>query len=225
MRHFTIVYFILISFVSLGQYDSIGVFIPKDDGSPFSWPTKHMWVGINNPIVSTYIGSEDFIKVWTDNGVVDSGDFYITNYCIRPYMTGNVNVFSIQRIWTGGKYDTIRTKSTFYAIRPPNISLKVTKDNFKKDSTITFALVDSLTLKPVNRRFKIGRMFYPLVYDSLDNFIGKLILCFGTTIDFAKEMHRELKVRSGYKLKIRLLVRDLKTDLLISTNELIYIIK
>ena len=211
--------------VSFGQNDSVGVYIPKDDGSPFSWQTKHMWVGIKNPIVSTYIGSQEFIKVWTDNGVVDSGEFYLTNYCVRPIRTGNVNVYSIQKIWTGTKYDTVKTKNTFKAIDPPNISLKVLKDNFKKDSTITISLIDSLTLKPVDKRYEVGRMFQPLVYDNLGNYIGEVILCFGTTIDFANEMHRELKVRSGYKIKIRLLVRDMKTDLLIPTNEIVYTIK
>jgi hypothetical protein len=60
---------------SFCQKDSIGVFVPKDDGTPFDWPTTHMWVGMDNPIASTYIGSDEFIKIWTDNGVVDSGNF------------------------------------------------------------------------------------------------------------------------------------------------------
>lgn len=229
MRHYTIIFFLLTSLVSFGQKDSIGVFIAKDDSSPFSWPTKHMWVGRKNPINSTYNGSQEFIKVWTDNGVVDSGDYYLTNYCIIPAKTGFINVYSIQQIWTGKNYDTIQTKNTFIGINPPDISIKVTKDNFRKDSSISFSLIHSLTLKPIDKRYEIGCMYQPLVYDCQDNLVGEVPLCFGTTIDFAneltKEANRKLKIKSGYKIKIKVLVRDMYTDLLIPTNEILYTLK
>jgi len=221
MKHIILIYFILTSIISFGQNDSIGVFIPKDDGTPFCWPIKHMWVGKKNFIASTYNGSDKFIKVWTDNGVVDT----VNHCCIKPIRTGSVNVFSIQQIWTGKKYDTIQTKSTFKAIVPPNISLKVIKDNLKKDSTITISLVDSLTLKPVDKRYQVGRIYEPLVYDSDGNFIRDVLPCGGTTIYLENEIIPEPRVKSGYKIKIRLLVRDIKTDLLIPSNELIYTLK
>lgn len=229
MKHNTIIFLLISSLVSFAQNDSIGVFIPKDDSSPFSWPIKHMWVGRKNPIVSTCIGSNEFIKIWTDNGVVDSGDYYLATYCIKPTKTGIINVYSIQQIWTGEKYDTVQTKDSFIGIIPPNISIEVTKDNFRKDSCISFSLINSFTLKPMGKRYEVGCLYQPLVYDQQGNLIGKIPFCFGTTIDFIDELNevanRKLKVKSGYKIKIKVLVRDIKTDLLIPSNEILYTLK
>lgn len=226
MRLFLSLFILHLAFLtSRGQSDSVGVFIPKDDGSPFNWPTKHMWVGMLNPIASDYAGSYDFIKVWTDNGVADSGDHYFSDYAIIPEHEGEVTVYSIQRIWRGKHYDTITTKSVFTAIASPKISLRIAHDNFTKDSTLTFELIDNSTGKPADNRYKVGRMYVPYVYDSNYNQVGIIYECFGTTIDLSYKRFYRFHMQSGYTLKFTILVRDMKTDLLIAADTFTYTLK
>jgi hypothetical protein len=82
---------LLFSFLSIGQ-KTVDIIIPKDDGSPFKEPIKYLWEGKNNRITSNYMGDFRIIKVWTDNGNIDSGDYYLTDYAITPQRTGIVNV-------------------------------------------------------------------------------------------------------------------------------------
>lgn len=226
LRSFLAYILLLTPIVSFAQMDSIGIFIPKDDGSPFEWPTLHMWVGKKNPIVPLYPGGH-FIRVRTDNGSVDSGDYYYGNYCITPAKQGLVHVYSSQKIWTGQKYDTVETNNTFTAIIQPKISILVSNDHFKKNFNMKLTLIDSLSGKLMSKRYKVGRMYEPWVFDKHDSLIGRIPLCFGTTIDFSKSTSKKQKqiLKNGYKIRIWLLVRDMKTDLLIPTNEVLYKLK
>ena len=142
-----------------------------------------MWVGLKNYIRSDYIGSEEILKLWGDNGTVDTGDYYLSKHCITPLKPGKVIVYSIQKVYTGIKWDTVSTKNTFTAIVPPKIMLQVIKDNFKKDTTIQFVLIDKKTNLQLPNRYKIGRMYQPNIYNSHDSLIGHIQNCFATTIE------------------------------------------
>ncbi|WP_171609946.1 hypothetical protein [Limnovirga soli] len=201
--------------------------MPKDDGSPFNWQTKNLWQGKINPITSNYIGDFRILKVWTDNGTIDTGDYYLTNYAITPKRTGNVNVYSIQEVGNGKKYDTIQTKNTFKAITPPTVIVKLKSDHYTEDTIISFTLSDSLTSKPISKRYKIGRFFEPEILDNNGNLIGHLKMCSGTEISLNDPFHNdnEIKFEKGYKIKFVITIRDMKTDLLIPTEEFVYSIR
>jgi len=223
MRHLITTGFLFFCLSLSGQNDNPGIFIPKDDASPIFTEIRHMWVGLKNPIAE--IGPAEIIKVWTDNGTADSCRYYMVDFCVTPLKIGSVNVFSIQRIWNGKKYDTVSTKNSFIAIKPPTIKLEILKDNFRIDSTIEFRLIDKKTKKPMGKRYEVGVMYEPEIYDQKDSLIGKVHLCFGTKIYFNQERMQKLKVKINYKIKIRVLVRDMETDLLISVEELVYKLK
>jgi len=79
----------------------------------------------------------------------------------------------------------------------------------------------------MSKRYEVGRMYEPLIYNSQDSLVGEIPLCFGTKIgkwNF-RQFLGEHKIESGYKMRIRLLVRDMQTDLLIGTDETIYLFK
>ncbi|MEO8770724.1 MAG: hypothetical protein ABI402_11580 [Ferruginibacter sp.] len=230
MKYFTCIFFLFSSLVSFGQEEPQGVFIAKDDASPFEWETKHMLVGRCNLINMNAVGSGEFIKVWTDNGIVDSGDYYLADYCVKPGKAGSVNVYSIQSIWNGEQYDTVSTKTTFTAIVPPQLSILVTKDDFKKNEHLRFTFIDKKTKKEAGKRYQVAAMYEPKVYDKKGILIGKSGLCFGKTIDFSTEKNDMIildhhTAKSGDKIKISLWARDMKTDLLIYVDELIYTFK
>jgi hypothetical protein len=223
MRHL-ITIFITTFFCSatFAQQDSIGVIIPKDDASTTNLKTKHMWVGLKNNIASNYIGSDKFLRVWADNGIVDSNAF-----CVTPLKPGKVTVFSVQQIYNGEKWDTIETKNYFTAIEAPKIKIKIINEDIQKDSTIQFALVDKKTNKEMTKRYRVGRMYEPVIYNSQDSLIGAINPCFGMTIEKNKlrPFMKKHKIQKGDKIKMRLDIRDTQTDLLIPTEALTYIFK
>ena len=230
MKYFILIFISLTWLWSLGQKETQGVFTAKDDASPSEWETKHMWVGRCNPINMISTVSGDFIKVWTDNGIVDSGDYYLATYCVKPTKAGKVNVYSIQSLWNGEQYDTISTKTTFTAIVPPQLSISVTRDDFRKKGYLRFTFIDKNTNKEAGKRYQVAALYEPKVYNDKGILIGKLGLCFGKTIDFNNEKYdmkilEDYIVKSGDKIKIGLWARDMKTDLLIYLDELIYTFK
>ena len=226
MRPHLLLIFLLTSILTFGQ-KSASIIVPKDDGSPFTWQTKHLWLGRSNPITSDYIGENQFLKLWTDNGRIDTGDFYLTNYAIKPERTGIVNIYSIQKVWNGTNYDTIQTQNTFTAITPPKIIVKLKSDRYNKDTTIAFELIDSLTTKRIGKRYKIGRFFDPEILDNNGTLIGRLSMCSGTEINLNDPIHKDSTINfaKGYKIKFAITIRDMQTDLLIPTSEFLYTIR
>ena len=215
----------LIQEYTSAQSDTVGVFIPKDDGSQVNWQTKHMWVGQTNPIASNYAGGYKFIKVWTDNGVVDSGDFYFSNYIVTPEKEGPVTVYTIQSIWKGKQYDTIFTATTFTAIPYPPLSIRINDNHFEIDSILELEIIDNQTGQPADSKYEIGRMYIPLVYDSEGKLIGYPNEYFTNLIDLTYNKTGKLKIKNGQTLKLRILIRDTETDLLITTEEVSYCIR
>jgi hypothetical protein len=212
--------------VLIGRKYDIGVFIPKDDASQLDERQKYMWVGRKNPIASNYNGSTKFINLWTDNGSVDTCDYYLGEYCITPVNSGIVQVFSIHQIWNGTKYDdTIKTTNSFIAINPPNISIIVTEDDSLKDFNFKISFVNSLTMKLIGERYEVGRMYDVYVYDNNDKYLGRVEDFWQPSFNFGSDFVLKSKLKKGYRLKIGILVRDTKTDLLIPTNETMYTIK
>jgi hypothetical protein len=226
MRHHLLLISLLTSILTFGQKNA-SVIVLKDDASTFSWQTKHLWLGETNPITSDYIGEYEFLKLWTDNGQIDTGDYYLTNYAIKPERSGIVNIYSIQKIWNGSNYDTIQTQNIFTAITPPKIIVKLKSDHYGKDTTITIELIDSLTTKRIGKRYKIGRFFEPEIFDNNGNLIGRLSMCFGTEIKLNDPMLKESTIfyAKGYKIKFVITIRDMETDLLIPTSEFLYTIR
>ena len=185
--------------------------------------TVHMWTNRKNCVYSNCSDYEN-TAIWTDNGSVEL-DTNWSCYFIIPKKTGRVNLFSIETNVSGKKDTTLVTKK-FSAIIPPKISLKLIEDNYTKNGTIKISLVNTRTGRPVNKRYKIGRMFEPYVYNERDSIVGRIGFCFDPTIKLENGGHSKFKLESGYKIKINVYVRDWKTDLLIpAENTLIYTIK
>jgi hypothetical protein len=105
--------------------------------------------------------------------------------------------------------------------------LKLKSEQYSKDTNISFTLIDSLTSKPINKRYKIGRFFEPEIFDNNGISLGQLTMCSGTEISLTDPIQNssEIKFRKGYKIKIVITIRDMKTDLLIPTKAFVYTIK
>lgn len=223
---FLLIIHLFLSIITYGQR-TVNVIVPKDDASPFNWPTKYLWLGRVNPIASDCVGEFQILKVWTDNGTIDTGNYYLTNYAITPVKSGTVNVYSLQRVWNGESYDTIQTKNTFNAILQPKIIVKLKSDLNNKGSVIRFDLIDSLTNRPIKRRYRIGRFYDPEVFDNNGTLIGTLSMCHARQINLNDPLHNvnQIKFEKGYKIKFVITLRDMQTDLLILTDEFEYILK
>jgi len=132
---------------SFGQ-DSNGVSILKDDSSEILGLKKHMWVGRQNYISS--IGGGELLKVWTDNGKIDSGSFDLTNYSVVPEKEGQVIVYSIQTTYVNNIWDTITTRNSFTAIFAPNV-ITILDEKLLKDSLkIKYSFMDAESGKPLD---------------------------------------------------------------------------
>jgi hypothetical protein len=223
IKQFVLVLFISTSVDLAGQSVSEGLFIPKDDGSPHTWPTKHMWVGKENSVAFVTLPEQKCSKIWVDNGKVDTIQ-HADHFIVIPEKPGPVNIFYILKSQNAQFQDSIQTKTSFLAITPPVIAIKIIKDDFFIDSTIAFILVDNTTQLPVDSRYVIGRMFEPKVFDSLGNYVGFVHHCFDTNISFKEALVQGLSAESVYAIKIYLWIRDLETDLLIPAEPLTYLI-
>jgi hypothetical protein len=220
MKLLIALFWIVGSIDCFGQLQRNGLFIPKDDGSPFTWDTKHMWVGQRNIVAST--GIDDLVEVWGDSAEVDSID---KSHCaIIPLAVGPIYLHSLHSVRSSS--NTVAKTDTFHAIVRPMMRIKVVKDDFKKDSTIEFVIIDETTSKPVDNRYEVGRMYEPFVLNPNDSVKGRLDHCYGTTIDFKKNKSGyNVDAQSGDKIQLRIWIRDRQTDLLLPAKELVYTLK
>jgi hypothetical protein len=205
------------------EQDEVNVIVPRDDASSKLGTLKHMWVGLKNYIYSGYLGSNDFIKVWADNAIVDSTEAL----SVTPLKSGIVTVYSKQRIYTGHHWKVVATKNEFIAIHKPEVTLSISPFDFRKDTVIQLLLKEKGTMKALSERYEVGRMYEPEIYNANDSLIGRISPCFGTTIERNKliSLQRRHLLHQGFRMKIRLCLRDKETDLLFWTDELEYVFK
>ncbi len=195
-----------------------GLFISKDDGSPSREPTMHILVGYHNPLTGKEPGT--ILSLTSNNGWVVQGDFYYGNYAVIPGDAGLVILTSVQ---VRGK-DTLNFTDTFLAYRPPTPKIRLDDSRLKEDSLLIIALVDSVTGESLPPNFVIGRMYVPMYYDSTHlNGVG-ICECFEDTIDLRERCHRDFRYTNGGLIRIRILVRDLDTDVLIDSCRFEYIL-
>ena len=99
----TLIYIPLINSCTVKYKNSVSV--PRYDSSPFKYRIKHLWTGVNNPIFVP----DSLLKIWTDNGTIDTGTYYLTNYYIKPLRNGKVNIYTLNK-WTNDDMtvDTIK---------------------------------------------------------------------------------------------------------------------
>jgi hypothetical protein len=214
----TIIIELIIAFTAFGQNDSIGIHIPQSDSSPFSWTIKHMWVGIESGVFSNYIGSDDIIRISTNNGKIVKSKTEDGLYYIIPKIPGEVKVTTLMRIWKGNLWDTIKTSNSFTAITPPKI-ITVLDENFLKDSLdILYHFIEASTKKE-NERYQLGALPRPILVYRKNKKIGE--------IEFFTERDDLIKLLViGNKLHFpSYVIRDMETGLLLGTPEFDYVIK
>jgi hypothetical protein len=199
---------------SFGQ-DTNGVKLLKDDSSVLLGPKKYMWVGKPNNIST--INGGDLLKVWTDNGKVDSGSFYLTNYCIVPEREGIVNVYSIQTAYVNRNWDTITTKNSFTAIYSPNVKTILDKKLLKDSLEIKYSFVYSGSGEALDTSRYWQHPIPPAIKVFFDDqFVGD--------IEFFNEKEEIKKILStGNIIYVPSFpIRDSKTDLMFGTPEFKY---
>ncbi len=225
LRSFTVVLLImLVHATSFSQSDSIGVFIPRDAASPFKGPKMYMWVDLKNIVFSTQIGNAELIKVYTNNGRADQPAYYPRDqYAITPAEEGDVTVFTIQRIKRGENWDTVTTVNNFIAVYQPEIRLMVLEDSLLTKCELKFFLADKYKFTPLDGRYVVANAYEPIIYNDKDEYIGKLPTCKGTEINCNTETFN-FKLEPGLRIVFQVMVRDLKTDLLLPADECVHII-
>ena len=192
------------NFVSVLRYDS----------SPFNYRIKHVWTGKENPIIAP----DDLIRIWTDNGVIDTGTCYHANYKIRPIRNGKVKIYTLNiRKTSDGSLDTIKSITKFKAILPPKI-VPAINERLLKDSLIIqydYVLKHTST-KAEGKRYQIAALPTEIKVYKDNKLIGEIP--FYTPRDEAKEI-----IKNGNRLCIpEQTFRDMRTDLIIESEGLDY---
>jgi hypothetical protein len=209
---------------SYSQSDSIGVFIPRDGASPFKGPKLYMWVDLKNIVFSTQMGNAELLKVYTNNGRADQPAYYGRDqYAITPAEEGDVTVFTIQRIKRGEKWDTVTTVNNFIAVYQPEIRLMIMEDSLLTKCELKFFLADKYKFTPLDGRYVVANAYEPVIYNEKDEYVGKLPSCKGTEINCNTEPFN-FKLEPGLRIVFQVMVRDLKTDLLLAADECVHII-
>ena len=205
--------------------DSVGVFIPRDEHSITKGPQKFMWVDLKNVVISTMMGSAEFIEVWTDNGRADRPKYYSPDFCtVTPAFEGNVHVYTSQRIPYGTDWDTIYTVDKFVAVNQPEIRVMDLYDSLTTTGELRFFLADKYKFTELGERYKIAQPYEVMVFDQSYKLVGKIACDREQVIQFdSRSLGFEIK--KGYKIAMQLLVRDIETDLLIPADEWVHVVE
>ncbi len=211
--------------VAITQTDSIGVFLQRDENSPFTGPKKYMWVDMKNIVTSTQVGVGKLLKVYTNNGRADQPAYYTADQCaITPLVEGDVTVMAVQRVLVGGIWDTVTTVSSFTAIEQPEIRLMVLEDSLREACKLEFFLADKYKFRPLDNSYAVANTFEPLVFDKDNELVGKLPKSRGTVID-CSVTNLPFKIEKGYRIVFQVMVRDMQTDLLVPADEWVHIVE
>ena len=192
------------NFVSVLRYDS----------SPFNYRIKHVWAGKENPIIAP----DDLIRIWTDNGVIDTGTCYHANYKIRPIRNGKVQIYTLYiRKANDGSLDTIKSVTKFKAILPPKI-VPAINEKLLKDSLIIQCdyVFKQTSIKAEGKRYQIAALPSEIKVYKDNKLIG--VIPFYTPRGEEKEI-----LKNGNRLYIpEQAFRDMRTDLIIEAEGLDY---
>ncbi len=205
--------------------DSVGVFIPRDEHSISKGPQKFMWVDLKNVVISTLMGSAEFIEVWTDNGRADRPSYYSPDFCtVTPAFEGKVHVYTSQRIPFGNDWDTIYTVDKFMAVNQPEIRVMDLYDSLTTTGELRFFLADKYKFTQLSERYQIAQPFEVLVFDQTYKLVGK-IACNREQVILFDADKLGFEIKKGYKIAMQLLVRDVETDLLIPADEWVHVVE
>lgn len=204
--------------------DSVGVFIPRDEHSSAKGPQKYMWVDLKNVVISTLMGTAEFIEVWTDNGRADRPKYYSPDFCtVTPAFEGPVVVYTSQRIPRGTGWDTIYTADKFMAINQPEIRVMDLYDSLTTTGKLEFFLADKYKFQALGERYVIAKPYSILVFDESNKLLDEIENVKSTIIDL-KKYPALSALKKGYRIAFQLLVRDRETDLLIPADEWVHIV-
>ncbi|MFN0031784.1 MAG: hypothetical protein ACKVOR_06470 [Flavobacteriales bacterium] len=209
----------------VAQSDSVGVFIQRDEHSPFTGPNTYMWVDVKNIITSTQIGLGELLKVHTNNGYADQPFYYGKDqFAITPIEEGEVTVFAIQKVKVGDHWDTITTVNYFTAVPQPELRLMILNDSIRMNGSLEFYLADKYEFTQADLRYVISGEYRPMVYDERNEMIGRLPASKGTKLRF-NPSDLTFVIEKGYRIIFQVLVRDLQTDLLFPADEWVHIVE
>ncbi len=211
--------------LTVAQNDSIGVFLQRDEYSPFSGIKKFMWVDLKNIVTSTLVGSAEILNAYTSNGDADKPSYYANDQCaITPNMPGEVTVMAIQRVRNKDGWDTVTTVTSFIAIEQPEIRLMILNDSMASHCRLQFFLADKYNFQPLTNRYLITNYYETLFFDEEEKFIGKLPRINSNIIDCG-ELNLPFTIKKGYRMVLQVMVRDMETDLLIPADEWVHIVE
>ena len=195
--------------------------VPKDDGLAIDGEIHHMWVGKANTVTLSYIGGFELLSIETDNGVIDTGYYYLAKHAVIPRTPGPVALKARARYYMG-KWDTTSVSATFQAVVMPKIKVEVVGNPNRSDTAIFLKLVDERTGAQMSDRYQVGPAFDVSIYNTEDSLICELPYRLGTMIDL-RPFIKHCKERDGWqRMNFRLMVRDMETGLLIPTDEVNY---
>ncbi|MDL2302914.1 hypothetical protein LJC28_00800 [Dysgonomonas sp. OttesenSCG-928-D17] len=211
-KHTLIILILACIFISCATKHNSYVSIPMYDTYSDKSKITHLWSGKENPIYTP----NDLLKIWTDNGVVaKTGDDY-TEYYIKPDRNGTVNIYTIHTE-NSKQPDTIKGVSTFKAITPPKFKTVIDTKLLKNSFVLEYDIVFEDNLKSTKgTRYSIGALPPSIKIFMDENPIGEIEFYMDA------EEGKELLQKGNRLILPSLLIRDMKTGLWVSTEELDY---
>lgn len=198
--------FLLLLVSCATRYEN-NIAVGRADNSPYTFRISHLWTGQNNPIYVTT--TDSIIKIWTNNGTItpkSKDDLY---YYIKPEKDGAVEIYTTH-INKEGKIE--KSSSKFKAITPPQFKVMIDSTLFRDSATIKYDVVFEENLKTIKgTQYQIGALIPEIVVFMNDSKIGEI--AFHTD----KKEEQELLNKGNRIIFPSILIRDIKTDLLIST--------
>ncbi len=219
-KHTLIILILVYTFISCATKHNSYVSVPMYDAYSDIPRITHLWTEKENPIYTP----NDLLKIWTDNGivdktnngVVDTTDHYFIEYYIKPDRNGTVNIYTIHT-GAGEQLDTIKGVSTFKAITPPELKTVIGTKLLKDSSVLEYDIVFERDSKSITgTRYSIGAL-PPSVKIFMDESLTGEIEFY-----MDAEERKELLQKGNRLIFPSLLIRDMKTGLWVSTQEIEY---
>ncbi|WP_210466739.1 hypothetical protein [Rufibacter roseolus] len=210
----------LYSFFALGQKKPIS--ISHDDGYPLQRPLRHLIAKQQNQIILK--AGLRLVDVVIRNGKFDSLQLNPEeeySYYITPNSAGEVIVAIVYMYKEQGQSLIATKTSAFLAIEPPPVHVKLLQNKLALNQTLSFVLLNKRTGKPLPNRYGIGRFFDVRVYDEQGKLVDTAPMQSSTVITLAP-FPKPINFKTGYTLKFTFPIRDFKTGILFSSEEIVY---
>lgn len=207
---FILVYILLFISCSVKQKNYITVL--RTDNSPFYFEITNLWTGKKNLIYGPY----DLLSIHTDNGIVNSIESDLAGYYIKPFKNGAVNIYTTHVINNkDGSIDTISGISRFKAITSPQLKVQIDTQLLRDSFVLKYDIVFVKDLKPIRgTRYQIGALVPDTEVFADETKIGEI--AFYTEIEEEKEL-----LKKGNRIIFpSIVIRDMRTDLLIGTESI-----